>query len=181
MNLAYYANSIDRLHQENHQFLRTQQFRCYTTAEEAKSKQIELAREAEQQVARRVQSLGYQVNLTSHKCPFDLWVADHTGRAIQVEVKLSRYHQHKRGGHYQANIRHDQADLLIFIARNGRDWSFVIPMADVFPRNNITIWSHCPGEHLGQWARYLEAWEYLHRAIRQAPPCPRQPSLFVGN
>jgi hypothetical protein len=179
MNPAYYLNPIDRLHQEHNQFLRSQQFRRYYTAEEARAKQVELARKAEQLVARQVQSLGYQVNLTTHKCPFDLWVADYTGRTIQVEVKLSLYHQHKRGGRYQANVRHDQADLLVFIARNGRDWSFVIPMADISPRNNITIWSFCPGEHSGQWAKYLEAWDYLHLTIEQTQPRLWQPSLFT--
>jgi hypothetical protein len=178
MKTVSYSDPIDRLHQENDQFLRTQQYRRHYAAEAAKIKKMILAREAEQFVARQAQSLGYRVNLTTHKCPFDLWIRDNTGRAIRVETKISRYNQHKRGGRYQANIRHDQADLLVFITRNGRNWPFVIPMADVVPRNNITIWAYCPGNHIGQWAKYLETWDYLHPAIERVKPRSWQPSLF---
>jgi hypothetical protein len=138
-----------------------------------------LAREAEQIVAERVQELGYLAYPTTHKCPFDLWVEDYSKRAVRVEVKISLYHLSKRGGRYQADIRrHDQADLLVFIARNGQDWPFVIPMVDVAPRRHIAIWSYCPADYSGQWAIYLEAWDHLHRAIAAAEPQARQLSLF---
>lgn len=140
--------------------------------------QQRLAREAEELVARHVRTLGYQAYPTTHKCPFDLWVADQQGRAIRVEVKISLYHESKAGGRYQADVRqHHEADLLVFITRNGRDWPFVIPMADIAPRRNVAIWSYCPADYTGQWARYLGAWEYLRRAIETIPPQPRQLSL----
>jgi hypothetical protein len=138
----------------------------------------QLAREAEQLVAERIQTMGYETHPTTHKCPFDLWVVDDE-RAIRLEVKISLYHVSKKGGRYQADIRHhDQADLLVFIARNGQDWPFVIPMVDVAPRRHIAIWSYCPADYCGQWAIYLEAWDHLHRAIAGAEPQVRQLSLF---
>jgi len=143
-----------QMRQENERFLRRQQWRVQygNGTLQSQGELQRLAREAEQIVAERVETMGYQATLTTHKCPFDLWVCNHTGRAVRVEVKLSRYHPHKRGGRYQANIRHDQADLLVFIARNGQDWPFVIPMADIAPRRNIAIWASCP-EHSSSYVQ----------------------------
>jgi len=138
----------------------------------------QLAREAERWVADRVQLMGYETHPTTHKCPFDLWVTD-AERAIRLEVKISLYHTGKKGGRYQADIRHhDQAELVVFIARNGRDWPFVIPMGDIAPRRNIAIWSYCPADYTGQWANYLEAWDHLHQALETAMPQARQLTLF---
>jgi len=124
---------------------------------------------------------GYQVHLTTKQCPFDLWVADGQGRGARVEVKLStcRLASRGRGHRFQANIRRhkDAADVLIFIARNGRDWPFVIPMGQVGSRRNIAIWSACPGNYTGQWAPYLEAWDYLHQTISHSRPCQWQLGL----
>jgi hypothetical protein len=147
-----------------------------------KSRQLvqRLAQEAEVLVARRIQTFGYQVYPTTHKAPFDLWVEDDVGRAVRVEVKISLYHLHRRGGRYQANVRHHRhAEILVFIARNGRDWPFVIPLPEIYPRTNVTIWAACPDDHHGRWAQYLDAWHYLHWAVEQAQPRARQLALFV--
>jgi hypothetical protein len=162
-----------QLRQENDQFLERQRWWWKHMANgilksQAQRERQRLAREAEQLISGRLALMGYQVNPTTHKCPFDLWVADDQGRAVRVEVKISLYSQ--ASGRYQANIRHDQAELLVFIARNGRDWVYVIPMGDVTPRHHIAIWSYCPGDYTGRWAAYLEAWEYLRQALEQANP-----------
>jgi hypothetical protein len=139
-----------------------------------------LAREAEKIVSGRIEALGYQVNPTPHKCTFDLWVTGRQGHAVRVEVKISLYGRNGRnipGGRYQASL-HNEADLLIWIARNGQDWTYIIPMAVVGTRRNIAIPSACPGDYTGQWAAYLEAWEYLHRAVEIARPTTRQLSLL---
>jgi hypothetical protein len=137
-----------------------------------------LGRQAETAVTTRLQAMGYQVHPTTHKCPFDLWVADGQGRAIRVEVKISLYHSAGRhGSRFQARI-HNQADILIFIARNGTDWIYVIPMAAISSRKNIAIWSACPGDYTGQWAPYLNAWPQLIQAIQTAPARPYQPTLL---
>jgi len=138
----------------------------------------ELARDAERIVARLIRQMGYQVHPTTHKCPFDLWVSDAHGRAIRVEVKISLYNNSPAGGRYQANIRqHHDADLLVFIARNGRDWPFIIPMADITPRRNIAIWSYCPGDYTGRWAGYLNAWPLLDQIMAGSQPADYQLSF----
>lgn len=159
------------LRQENDAFIKAQRH---------KTEEIALYLEAEHLASETLRSMGYQVNPTPHKHPFDLWVSDPAGRVARVEVKISTYGHHKRGGRYQANVRHHypEADILIFYARNGSDWPFIIPLADIAPRRNVTIWSHCPGDHHGQWAQYLAAWQHLHRAIEQARPLPCQLSLL---
>ncbi len=175
-----------QLRQENEEFPRYQYWRRHGQNGTLKNnRQLEtqrLSREAEQIVDELVRKMGYRTNPTPHKCPFDLWVQDEVGRAVRLEVKISQYHRAKKGrsgGRYQADVRHhDQADLLVFIARNSQDWPFVIPMADIAPRRNIALWSYHPEDYTGQWASYLQAWEYLHQAIKVAEPRSWQTPLL---
>lgn len=173
-----------QMREEHEAFLRRQYWWWFhyhngTLCSQRRKKLQQLAREAERIVAEEVRSLGYYAYPTTHKCPFDLWVEDNAGRMIKVEVKISLYYVSNKGGRYQADVRHhDQADLLVFIARNGQDWPFVIPMADIAPRRNIAIWSYYPRNYSGQWAPYLKKWEHLHRAIEASQPQIRQQPLF---
>ena len=189
--MDYERNKDDPLYwqmrEENDEFLRRQRwwwvhFKNGTLKNKRQREAQQLSREAEQVVDALVRQMGYRTQTTTHKCPFDLWVQDEAGRAVKVEVKISRYHQLKKGGgRYQCDVRHhDQADLLVFIARNGQDWPFVIPMSHIAPRRNIAIWSYHPEAYGGQWARYLKAWEHLHQAIEAAArcACPWQLRLF---
>lgn len=137
-----------------------------------------LGRQAEIETARFLRQQGYQVNFTDHKAPFDLTVADGAGRAANVEVKISLFDQGQR--RYQAYISQDElfwADVLVFIARNGRDWPYVIPIERIRPRNHIAIWSPCPADYRGQWSPYCQAWRYLEQAIARAQPRTWQLSL----
>lgn len=161
------GDPVDAMRREQ----RRQEFLARAAAGQRRREQHRLARQAEQQVAGRLRTRGYLVHPTTHKSPFDLWVQDQSGRAARVEVKISLYNQSSKGGRFQARIHNAVADLLIFIARNGRDWEFVIPMADISPRKNIAIWSACPADYAGRWAPYLDAWDNLDQAIQtgQAP------------
>lgn len=163
------------LRQKNDLFLKRQQW-AYSRR---RDRHTELARQAERWTQDQITGLGYQVHQTTNNCPFDLWVQRSDGKAVRVEVKISLYNQNARGGRYQANVRHHhQADLLVFIARNGRNWPYIIPMQHIAPRRNIAIWSYCPGDYSGQWAVYLGAWDQLHRAIETAAPKDFQLPLF---
>lgn len=143
---------------------------------------LRLATEAENLVAGQVRALGYEAHLTTPNCPFDLWVADSQGRTARVEVKLSFYHPNKGGGRYQADVRQGSGcDLLIWICRNGRDWTYVIPIADLAARRNLAIWSYCPGNYTGQWHSYLGAWDHLHQVVASARGDVRQLSLAGGH
>jgi hypothetical protein len=170
-----------QLRQEQEDFLQRQHWWWYHFINgtlKSHNSAFQLAQEAEWLVAKQMASFGYYVYPTTHKTPFDLWVENDAGHAIKAEVKISRYNQHKRGGRYQCNVRHHQADILVFICRNDRDWPFVIPLDEVYPRMNITIWAAHPDQSRGQWAPYLQAWHHLHQAVSQAPSRPRQLTIF---
>lgn len=131
-----------------------------------------LARWAEERAAEWIRAMGYKVWLTTPNCPFDLWVSNDQGNSVRVEVKVSLYYDSPKGGRYQANVRHhDQADPLIFIARQGREcWPFIIPMSHIGPRRNVAIWSNHPLFYAGRWVPYLGAWQYLHETAAQVQP-----------
>jgi hypothetical protein len=136
----------------------------------------ELAAEGEQIAAGLIRSLGYEAHQTTHKCPFDLWVNDAAGRAARVEVKTSLFDERQR--RYQFDIRHDQTDVVICLAKNGRYWPYVIPIAGI-DRRNIAIWSYCPGDYKGRWSIYLEAWQHLDQAITNSQPRCWQLALLM--
>lgn len=138
---------------------------------------IRLAHQAEGLVAEIARSMGFTTLVTNHTHPHDLEVIDSAGRAARVEVKIALPHPNQRKWRYQARLHHHNADVLVFIARNGKDWPFVIPMADICPRTNIAISSYCPGDYSGQWAAYLEAWDHLRQAVQAAQPNPYQMPL----
>ena len=138
---------------------------------------LALANDAERLVATVARQMGYSARLTPHSHPYDIEVFDSAGRVVRVEVKISTIQPNGTGYRYQARIHHHQADVVVFIARNGSDWPYVIPMAAIKPRLNIAISSKCPGNYSGQWARYLEAWRYLRRAVENAVPRPVQLNL----
>lgn len=151
---------------KHHFFMR--HFLAGTLKSQLERERLRQSRQAEEQVADLIRDeFGYRVYPTTANCPFDLWVADSQDRAARIEVKLSTYHDSPKGGRFQADIRHQSADvdLIIWIARNRRDWHYVIPAPDLRGRRNIAIWSECPGHYRGQWGHYLEAWDYLHQVV----------------
>lgn len=141
---------------------------------------------AEDLVADRIRAMGYRVYSTTANCPFDLWVCDTAGRAARVEVKLSTCHENKGRARYQCDVRQSiDCDLLVWIARtcsepgrDGRDWHYVIPMANLGPAHrNLAIWSAYPGDYRGQWSSYLEHWDHLHHVIANTHPRIWQSSM----
>jgi hypothetical protein len=84
----------------------------------------------------------------------------------------------RNGGRYQATIRNREADVLLFVAVNGSDHHFIIPMDAIGQRTQIAITSYDVTAYGGQWASYLEAWDVLQEAVKAAPPRPIQLSLI---
>src|SRR3989304_3912157 len=116
----FYSDSIDRLHHEQLEFLKTQQFRKPPTPKQ------EIEWLAEREVIDLANNMGYRVTTTPHKSPFDLWI-----EGVKVEIKASAWHEtteKRRGSRYQANIRNYQFDILIFDCINGRHHLHIIPM-----------------------------------------------------
>lgn len=116
------------------------------------------ARRVEDRVKSELEKRGYTVALTTHKCPFDLWIGD-----IRCEVKGSNWQRSQR---YQAHIRNCDADVLIFDAINGSHHYFIIPMADVGSRHTVEISSYDVDAYRGQWSRFLEAWDVLSEIVQ---------------
>lgn len=173
------------LRRENDEFLRRRQwwgrhFANGTLLSQRRRAANELGTEGEEKAAEMIRERGLKAHLTTKKCAFDLWVegpAD--GQAARVEVKTSLYQLSSKGGRYEANIRHDskEVDLIIFLAKNGSWWPYVIPSAAVGQRHNIAIWSACPGDYKGQWSIYLNAWQHLDQVIANTQPRQWQSSM----
>lgn len=132
----------------------------------------ELAREAEGLAAARLRSLGYAVELTGHQARYDLLV----NGCLRVEVKASNWRQQagRRGGRYQANI-HNSADLVLFLARGGRDTWFVMPLS--VAGRSITIRDYRADRTAGKYAPYLAAWGLVGWASALASGRARQLKL----
>lgn len=165
--LWFYSDPIDRLHQENLQFLQRQRF---IKPDIYHNKALEYR--AIDKVTKLVHEFGYRVNRTVNNAPFDLWI-----EGARVEVKASNYKECKRGGRYQAAIRNHECDLVIFDCINGTDHLLFIPSLAIGGRRNISIWSYDPAESTGQWRQFLEEVEFLHQAIK-AVSHVWQPPLF---
>lgn len=125
------------------------------------------ARAVEQRIIRQLQGRGFLVNPTPHNAPFDVWVG-----GLKVEIKYSHWRAGAR--RYQGHIRNHQADLLIFDAINGTDHYFIIPMAEIRPRQTVEISRYEVELYRGQWRGYLERWDVLRAAVEAVPPLPVQ-------
>jgi hypothetical protein len=149
----------------HHWFMR--HFLAGTLKSQLERERLRQSRQAEEKVAQFIRDeFGYQVHSTTANCPFDLWVAGGPDRAARVEVKLATLHDNKGRNRFQADVRQSaDVDLLIWLCRNGRDWHYIIPIADLRGRRNLAIWSACPGNYRGQWSHYLEAWDYLRQVV----------------
>lgn len=166
----FYSDPIDRLHNEQLQFLKAQQFRKPSTS----TTKQKIDRLAEREIMDLANGLGYRVATTTHKSPFDLWI-----EGVKVEVKASTWHKtnERRGSRYQANIRNYQFDILIFDCINGSHHFHIIPMAEIIPRRHLAVWSFNPADSDGQWVQFLDKWYFLAQAVDQVNHI-WQPPLF---
>jgi len=127
-----------------------------------------LAGEIEQDVKARLQGMGYRVSKTGHNERWDLWC-----EGVRVEVKASSW-----GGRYQANLRGNEADVLILGCVNGIVSYFVIPWEKLGDRRTVEVCSEDPEAYHGQWARWREAWGVVDDLVSDPPPNPWQMPLF---
>lgn len=107
-----------------------------------------LAREVEDAVADALKAKGFFVNRAATNAHFDLLV-----NGLRVEVKASRW-----SGRYEANLRDNDADALVFACKNGRLHFFVIPFDAVKGLTVIKVTKEDPADYIGRWSPYLEAW-----------------------
>ncbi len=166
--LWFYSDPIDRMHQENLQFLLAQRYRQPRSPRDYRFTE----REAVQAIIEQAEDRGYRVNRTRGNAPFDLWI-----EGAKAEVKGATWHESLKGGRYQAAIRNHAADVLLFDCINGSHHIFVIPMAAIVPKTSIAIWHYDPACYVGKWTPYLDAWDCLDEAVRYANHV-WQPPLF---
>jgi hypothetical protein len=112
--------------------------------------------------------MGYRVSHTANNERWDLWC-----EGVRVEVKASTW-----GGRYQANLRGNDADVLILACVNGKVSFFVIPWAELADRKTVEVWSENPERYQGQWARWFEAWGVVGELVSNPPPNPWQMPLL---
>lgn len=177
MNLAYYADTIDKLHQENLQFLKAQRYR--------NPQAISFGTQVEADVTGLLRRFGYLVKKTRYHDHQDLKVIRPSDRRfIMIEVKgsLSYYLEQKRAYRYQAHI-HQTADLYIFACVDPDGWyhHFILPPTCLGNRSNIAIWSQDPASYAGIWKPFYNAWSHLGQAFADlSQPYIEQLSYISG-
>jgi hypothetical protein len=126
----------------------------------------ELAQDIENEARAVLEGLGYRTAKTGHNEHFDLWV-----EGVRVEVKGATFTDR-----YQANLRGNDADVLVFGCVNGATHFFVIPWPALGRRRNLAIWSENPDDYQGRWARFRDAWGIVDDLVAD-PPRPYQLAL----
>lgn len=108
---------------------------------------------------------------------FDLLATAPGGTALKIEVKGARLHKAQdkpdgkpRGLRWQARVHNHNSDVLLMYCEitppetgrlEGSGIWFIIPVYEIAPRKQVTIWSGNPTQTAGIWARYLNAWDLL--------------------
>lgn len=149
------------------QRIRQEQQRARFARRDADPRRV-LAGRIEQQVKARLEALGYRVSKTGHNERWDLWC-----EGVRLEVKASHW-----PGRYQANLRGNDADLLVLACVNDGVSFFVIPWGEVAGQRGLTIRAEEPARTMGRWARYYEAWELVGELVANPPAGPWQLPLF---
>jgi hypothetical protein len=116
-----------------------------------------LSRQIERHVRERIQAQGLVCTKTNHTARYDLLV-----QGVRVEVKAARWD----GIRYEANLRDNSADLLVFGCLDGELHFFVIPFSQVAGKTVIKITRHDPRDYIGQFMVYYEAWDLLDDLVR---------------
>lgn len=136
----------------------SEQITRYYATLAARQQTHRLAQVAQERIIRKLERMGYTAYTTTHKAPFDAWIA-----GCKAEFKVSNWQD--KAGRYQAHIKNHQADIVIFDAINGTDHYFIIPMAAITPRKTIEITRYHVNHYQGRWSPYLERWDILRQAI----------------
>lgn len=159
---------IDKLHQENLQFLKAQRY--------WKPNYVPFAKEIELLVRSELRRQGYRVKWTGFNEPFDLLV---DGR-LRVEVKGARvaYKADRRNYRYQARVRNTDADVLVMVCvdEDGCNHFFVIP-AEQIQTGNLSIANRDPASYGGRWSDFYGAWDRVKEALASAVTRPWQLGL----
>jgi len=113
-------------------------------------------------IAMRLQALGYNVVFTEDNAPYDFEAHGPAG-LLFIEAKTSRggYRSNKNEYRYQANIRNQAADVIIWLLlANGQEHYFIIPKTEI-DQKILTISSKNPAKTRGKFKKFYNRWDYL--------------------
>jgi hypothetical protein len=115
------------------------------------------AREVERAARERIEAMGLQVVQTRHTENYDLLT-----QGVRVEVKAA----HWDGRRYQAQLRANQADVLVMCCVDGMTHWLVAPFDEVARGKRVVeIHDHDPIMS-AYWFRFYEAWETIAEMVR---------------
>jgi len=170
-NTAYFEDTADLADLRRDQRRREMAARYKRISPTEANKRFE--RKAIKRLIARLKNLGLDVSQTTHNARFDLWVGN-----CRVEFKAARWHKRRSGGRYQANMRGNNADLVVFTAVNGTDHDFIIPYTAIGGRKTLEVTSYDVTAYGGQWSPYLGNYDSLVAAAgADTPAAPRQLQL----
>jgi hypothetical protein len=114
----------------------------------------QFAHAIEADIIDRLRAAGYCVSRSGANGHYDLLVD-----GLRIEVKAATL----SGGRYQANLRSNDADILIFVCRDadGLDHHFVLDFADVRDLTHIEIHNAAPAAYRGWMAYGYDAWQLI--------------------
>lgn len=147
-------SDIQKLHESQQRWDKRQRFINYARCLDPRRA---LARSIERDVRTRIADRGYSVTKTNHTCNYDL-----LAQGLRIEVKAANWD----GNRYEANLRSNDADVLVFACIDGDIHFFVIPFDQVAGRTVIKITSRDPRDYIGKWMNGYEAWDLLDDLIR---------------
>ena len=152
-SLAFTEEDLDRLlHKWNEESKRSRWTLAAAGCAKKRDPRRELAKWVEGEARARLAGLGYTVTRMGPLDHFDLLV-----EGLRVEVKGATW----SGCRYEANLRDNEADLLVFGCLDGSLHFFVMPFDVVRGRTVIKVTSHDPRDYMGRWAPYYEAWAWV--------------------
>lgn len=117
-----------------------------------------LARRMVHYVREKLTERGHVVTGMRHKAAYDL-----CDQGVRIEVKVSRWDD--REARYEANLRDNNADLLVWGCLDGDLHCFVIPFDQVVGKTVIKITSHDPRDYCGKWMRWYETWDVIDELV----------------
>lgn len=126
----------------------------------------QFAHEDESAIIDRLRAAGHFAVRSAPNAHYDL-VVD----GLRVEVKTAAL----SGGRYQANLRNNDADVMIFVCHDGlADFYFVIPFERVRGLTHIEIRNADPNAYRGWMAAWRDAWhiidQYIARGLNHWQP-----------
>lgn len=124
-----------------------------------KDSETTLGKKYENIVAKKIESLGFEVDEMAQNYPYDLLI----NKTIKVDVKSSHMYEGNDGNFYSFRMGKEYAtcDVYILVAINKSDEVYyIVPSASVIQNKQISI-----GQYSSMYERYKDRWDVLGKYI----------------